>query len=129
MRRALSAAAAAALVISGQGLAVQLTTMSASASSLSSGGQVDRIALDLRGEFLGACQRAVGDDHALDARGGEMAGGEANHLACADHQRVVRARNPRRCGRARLTVAEASETALAPIRVSERTRLAAENAA
>ena len=31
--------------------------------------------------------------------------------------------------RARLTVAEASDTAFAPMRVSERTRLAAENAA
>jgi hypothetical protein len=55
----------------------------------------------------------------------KMARGQRDHLAGADHERAalaqVRVHAPREAH-----VAEASETALAPICVSERTRLAAE---
>ena len=55
------------------------------------GAKVDGIAFDLGGEGLRARQSPVGDHHALDAGRCEVAGGESDHLACADHQRGVRA--------------------------------------
>ena len=51
--------------------------------------QVDRIGLDLGSPAIAPAQGAIRDDHALDARAGEMARGERDHLAGADHQRGV----------------------------------------
>ena len=73
-RRARSAAAAACLVMSGTGLAVQLITMSASAQFLVERAQVDGIAFDFRRQGLRPRERAIGDDHALDARRRRNAG-------------------------------------------------------
>ena len=90
--------------------------------------QVDRVGLDLGGERLRPGQRAIGDHQPLHAGAREMPGGQIDHFARADHERGA----PHKSAyirRARLTAAEASETAFAPICVSERTRFAAENAA
>ena len=50
-------------------------------------GQVDRVGLDLGGERLRACERAIGDHEPLHPRACEMPGGQIDHLARADHER------------------------------------------
>ena len=85
--------------------------------------QCDRGGLEPAGDALGAVKAAVRDDHAAEALRMQVAGRQLDHVAGADEQGRVLA-NPVKIRRASCTPAEATETALAPIAVSERTRLA-----
>ena len=90
-RRARMAASTARLVMTGTGLAVQLMTMSAPASSLSRSLQGRGVGVEFGGQRFGLRHGAVGDDHALDARAHEMPRGQRIHVAGADQQGVVSA--------------------------------------
>jgi hypothetical protein len=69
----------------GTGLPVQLITMSAAAEFL----QAHGLRADLGRQDFCPGQGAVGDDHALDACGGEVPRGQGDHFPGADHQRRV----------------------------------------
>jgi hypothetical protein len=108
----------------GSGLAVDETTMSASADGWELR-QRDRVAVELLGDVVRALDGAVGDDDATDAVLVQVAGGQLDGLAGADQQAVCLDRSLKIC-RARLTAAKATETGLLPMAVSVRTCLATE---
>ena len=108
---------------------MQLMTISASVSSLVELAEFDRLAFDFRRQRLGAAQGAVGDDDACDTRCSRSGARRARFMSPAPISKAVCALKSEYTRRASFTVAEASDTALAPILVSERTRLAAEKAA
>ncbi len=84
--RDLSARSTAPRPMIGSVLAVQLTTMSNSASRAGQVGQPHRLAAEARGQLLAAFERAVGDGDGLRLLGREVRGREVDHLAGADEQ-------------------------------------------